>query len=56
MGELDAARRAGLIPLLQRAHRTGGQVFMTCTEENWPSELGETLHRWKVDQGVLAPA
>ncbi len=56
MGELDAARRAGLIPLLQRAHRTGGQVFMTCTEENWPSELGETLHRWKVDQGVLTPA
>ena len=54
MGELDAARRAGLIPLLQRAHRTGGQVFMTCTEENWPQELGAELHRWRVDQGALA--
>jgi len=56
MGELDARRRSAFVPLLQQSFRAGGQVFMTCTEENWPSELGETLHRWKVDQGVLTPA
>jgi len=56
MGELDASRRAGLIPLLQRAHRTGGQVFMTCTEQNWPEELGAELHPWRVDQGTLVAA
>lgn len=53
MGELDASRRAGLIPLLQRAHRTGGQVFMTCTEENWPAELGAELHRWRIEAGQV---
>jgi DNA replication and repair protein RecF len=56
MGELDAARRAGLIPMLQRAHRSGGQVFMTCTEENWPMELGADLYRWTVEDGVLKAA
>ncbi|HAM71335.1 MAG TPA: DNA replication/repair protein RecF, partial [Verrucomicrobiales bacterium] len=40
MGELDLRRRTGLVPLLERAHDARGQVFMTCTEENWPSELG----------------
>jgi DNA replication and repair protein RecF len=54
MGELDLRRRAGLIPLLERAHRTGGQVFMTCTEENWPAELGVERQRWKVERGTLA--
>jgi DNA replication and repair protein RecF len=54
MGELDAGRRAGLIPLLQRTHRTGGQVFMTCTEENWPVELGSDLHRWRVEDGRIS--
>jgi len=53
MGELDARRRAGLIPLLEQTHRGGGQVFMTCTEENWPRELGAALNRWRVDQGTL---
>ncbi len=53
MGELDARRRAGLIPLLDLAHRSGGQVFMTCTEENWPQELGTGLHRWRVEKGTL---
>lgn len=53
MGELDARRRSGLIPLLERAHRGGGQVFMTCTEENWPRELGASLHHWRVEHGTL---
>ncbi|MSU35046.1 MAG: DNA replication/repair protein RecF [Pedosphaera sp.] len=53
MGELDAQRRAGLVPLLQQAHRAGGQVFMTCTEENWPRELGREIIRWEVNSGSL---
>ncbi|EEF57555.1 DNA replication/repair protein RecF [Pedosphaera parvula] len=53
MGELDAKRRSGLLPLLERAHHTRGQVFMTCTEENWPRELGRDLHRWEVRSGTL---
>jgi len=28
-------------------------VFMTCTEENWPSELGTDLQRWEVKTGSL---
>lgn len=55
MGELDATRRAGLLPLLERAHHTSGQVFMTCTEEQWPRELGRRLQRWQVQAGVLRP-
>jgi len=54
MGELDAKRRAGLLPLLERAHHARGQVFMTCTEENWPHELGRELHRWEIKSGTLA--
>ena len=53
MGELDAKRRAGLLPLLQHARKTSGQVFMTCTEENWPRELGKDLQRWEVRAGAL---
>ena len=53
MGELDARRRAGLLPLLERAHQTSGQVFMTCTEENWPRELGRRLQRWEISGGAL---
>lgn len=53
MGELDAKRRAGLLPLLERSHQAGGQVFMTCTEENWPRELGRRLQRWEVVSGTL---
>ncbi len=56
MGELDARRRAGLLPLLNQARRTGGQVFMTCTEENWPQELGSELTRWEVKEGTLEKA
>jgi DNA replication and repair protein RecF len=53
MGELDVKRRSGLLPLLERARVTSGQVFMTCTEENWPRELGRDLQRWEVKSGSL---
>jgi len=53
MGELDVKRRSGLLPLLERAHHARGQVFMTCTEENWPRELGRELQRWQVEGGAL---
>ena len=26
---------------------------MTCTEENWPSELGQDLQQWQVAAGAL---
>ena len=54
MGELDVKRRSGLLPLLERAHHARGQVFMTCTEENWPQELGRELQRWEVSAGKLS--
>jgi DNA replication and repair protein RecF len=53
MGELDVKRRSGLLPLLDHARRTTGQVFMTCTEANWPSELGKDLQQWEVQTGTL---
>ncbi|HMP82755.1 MAG TPA: DNA replication/repair protein RecF [Verrucomicrobiota bacterium] len=53
MGELDVKRRSGLLPLLERAREASGQVFMTCTEENWPRELGRELQRWQVQAGSL---
>ncbi len=53
MGELDARRRAGLMPLLQQVHQATGQVFMTCTEESWPKELSQRLVRWEVRGGTL---
>jgi DNA replication and repair protein RecF len=53
MGELDVKRRSGLLPLLEHARKTSGQVFMTCTEENWPRELGKDLQRWEVVGGML---
>ncbi len=56
MGELDVKRRSGLLPLLDAARKTSGQVFMTCTEENWPRELGRDLFRWEVKTGTLTPA
>ncbi len=55
MGELDARRRSGLLPLLERSHQASGQVFMTCTEENWPRELGRSLQRWAIKAGSLQP-
>jgi DNA replication and repair protein RecF len=56
MGELDARRRAGFLPLLEQARKARGQVFMTATEENWPAELGQTLQRWNVSTGTLQRA
>ena len=56
MGELDAKRRSGLLPLLERTQHARGQVFMTCTEESWPRELSRTLHRWTIKSGALATA
>ncbi len=53
MGELDVKRRSGLLPLLEHARNTSGQVFMTCTEENWPTELGKELQRWEVKTGMI---
>jgi DNA replication and repair protein RecF len=53
MGELDVKRRSGFLPLLEQARKTSGQVFMTATEENWPSELGKDLQRWEVQTGTL---
>jgi DNA replication and repair protein RecF len=55
MGELDLKRRSGFLPLLERNRQAHGQVFMTCTEENWPRELSRSLHRWEVRQGTLHP-
>jgi len=53
MGELDLKRRSGLLPLLERAHQSRGQVFMTATEENWPQELGREVQKWLVRNGTL---
>jgi DNA replication and repair protein RecF len=53
MGELDEKRRSGFLPLLEQARKTSSQVFMTATEENWPSELGKDLQRWNVKHGTL---
>jgi DNA replication and repair protein RecF len=53
MGELDVKRRGGLLPLLERAHQSQGQVFMTATEENWPQELGRQVQRWQVQAGAI---
>jgi len=53
MGELDARRRAGLLPLLERSQQARGQVFMTCTEESWPREIARDVQRWQVKAGTL---
>jgi DNA replication and repair protein RecF len=53
MGELDARRRAAFLPLLERSGSARSQVFMTCTEENWPRELARDVHRWEVRAGAL---
>ena len=53
MGELDARRRSGFLPLLESAHQSRGQVFMTATEENWPQDLGRDLQRWEVKAGTV---
>ena len=55
MGELDLQRRSGLLPLLEKAHQSRGQVFMTATEADWPEELGREAQQWVVQQGTLRP-
>lgn len=54
MGELDIRRRSGLMPLLARSHRAGGQVFMTCTERSWPEELAQDSTIWEVNGGAVS--
>jgi len=54
MGELDNKRRAGFLPLLELARKSGGQVFLTCTAENWPHDLALDLTRWRVQNGRLS--
>jgi len=56
MGELDLRRRSAFLPLLEQARKAHGQVFMTCTDENWPRELGNDLQRWEVKSGALRKA
>lgn len=56
MGELDNKRRAGFLPLLELARKSGGQVFLTCTAENWPHDLALDLTRWRVQNGRLSRA
>jgi DNA replication and repair protein RecF len=53
MGELDAKRRRGFLPLLERVHHARSQVFMTSTEANWSSELGRNVQIWQVRNGTL---
>jgi len=53
MGELDAKRRAGFLPLLTSARRERGQVFMTCTDDDWTQGSGQELQRWEVKSGTL---
>ena len=53
MGELDAKRRSGFLPLLDRAEQSQGQVFMTATEANWPQPLERDSQRWSVEAGTL---
>ena len=55
MGELDVKRRSGLLPLLERTQHAQGQVFMTCTERNWPRELERRVTTWRVQDGRLSP-
>ena len=56
MGELDVHRRSGFLPLLEKSRECSGQVFMTCTEENWPRDLGRSITRWSIQGGALVKA
>jgi recombinational DNA repair ATPase RecF len=53
MGELDARRRGGLLPLLEKSRQAQGQVFMTATQEQWPREISRDLIRWEIRAGSL---
>ncbi len=56
MGELDARRRAGFVPLLERSRQGRGQVFMTATETNWPEGSNSESRHWKVEAGKVVSA
>ena len=51
LGELDVKRRAGFLPLLERAEQSHGQVFITATEASWPESSGREMQRWRVREG-----
>ena len=53
MGELDESRRKAFLPLLSKSRAKKGQVFMTCTERNWPRELAENWPSWLVASGSI---
>lgn len=53
MGELDKHRKAAFYPLIERAQYHRSQVFITCTERNFPSELRKQLEVWRVFDGNL---
>ena len=54
MGELDAKRRNGFLPLLERAEQSQGQVFMTATEPTWPGSSARQVQHWRVKDGALS--
>ncbi|HVU99793.1 MAG TPA: DNA replication and repair protein RecF, partial [Verrucomicrobiae bacterium] len=54
LGELDAKRRAGFVPLLEKVCQARGQIFMTATEENWEGGIARETNRWQVNRGTLA--
>lgn len=53
MGELDQNRKAGFIPLLERAEHYRSQVFITCTEWTLAKVLSSNIHKWIVINGTL---
>ena len=53
MGELDAKRRGGFMPLLEGVQQSSGQVFMTATEQRWPEELAREALRWEIKSGSI---
>lgn len=56
LGELDASRRAGFLPLLERPETKRSQAFITCTETSWPKEISADWGRWRVCEGVIEEA
>lgn len=53
MGELDGQRRRSFLPLLNQVATSRGQMFMTCTEKNWPRELGFKMTEWRIQNGQI---
>lgn len=55
LGELDASRRTGFLPLLERPETQRSQAFITCTETSWPQEISAQWNQWRVAAGVIEP-